>query len=116
MALTKAEKEFKKHLKNIDAKKDVKMHIKIGIPLVLLATAILGILILAGVPISPWWLLAPVLSPVALVAAIVALIIITALIGLAAIIFIALAIIALVIVCAIPLLLLILSIGLLSLF
>ena len=112
MALTKAEKEFKKHLKNIDAKN----HIKIGIPLILLATAIIGILILVGVPISPWWLFAPVLSPVALIVAIVALVIITALVGLAAIIFIALTIVALIIVCAVPLLLLIFSIGLLSLF
>lgn len=88
--------------------------VKISFALIAFATLIIGILIAIGLPISPWWLLAPILTPFALVVAGAGLLVVSALTIIAALIAGGLIILALVIVCAVPLLLSFIAIKLLT--
>ena len=87
----------------------------IGFSLIALATAVLGILMITGVPISPWWLLAPILTPVALVALGVALIIASITVLVAVIIIAVITVLALALVSLIPVLVIVLAAKMLSL-
>lgn len=79
--------------------------IKISFALIAFATLIIGILIAIGLPISPWWLLAPILTPFALVVAGAGLLIVSALVIISVLIAGGLIAIALVIISAVPILL-----------
>lgn len=78
-----------------------------GLALIAAATLAIGIALLCGAPISPWWLLAPIASPFALGLAGVALVVISAIIIFASCLVAFLVLLALSIICAIPVILLV---------
>lgn len=78
-----------------------------GLALIAAATLIIGIVLLCGAPISPWWLLAPIASPFALGLAGLALVVISAIIIFACCLVAFLVLLALGIISAVPLILLV---------
>ena len=78
-----------------------------GLALIAAATLAIGIALLCGAPISPWWLLAPIASPFALGLAGLALVVVSAIVIFASCLVVVLVLLGLGIICAIPIILLV---------
>lgn len=93
---------------NLDYEHSKGTHIRLsGLALITAATLVIGIALLCGAPISPWWLLAPIASPFALGLTGLALMVISAIVIFTCCLVAVLVLLALGIICVIPLILLV---------
>lgn len=93
--------------RDLDYKHDKGTHIRLsGLTLITAATLAIGIALLCGASISPWWLLAPIASPFALGLVGLALVAVSAIIVFVSCLVALFVLLSLVIICAIPIILL----------